>query len=139
MATVVAEVSVVAVPVDGTASLARALAAELALLDELKAQLIDQRTALAAADTGRLEQVVQQISRTLLTLREARRQRTMLVEMLAGRPDAGLADVTAQAEGAEGRVVADLAARIHAAAVTANRELLINQTAIRRAIPMWST
>ena len=134
MATALAEGPVGSTATSGTPSLSRALAAELALLDELKAQLIDQRAALAADDTARLEQIVQEISRTLLTLREARRQRTLLVEMLAGRPDAGLMDVAAEVGGEEGRSVLGLAGRIHQAAVTANRELLINQTAIRRAI-----
>ncbi len=133
MATAVAEAPVVPARPEAS-SLARALAAELALLVELTAQLIDQRAALAADDTARLEQVVQQISRTLLTIREARRQRTILVEMVTGRADAGLADVAAEAGGDEGRQVTGLATRIHQAAVTANRELLINQTAIRRAI-----
>lgn len=133
MATAVAELPLVQAEPQAS-SLAKALTAELALLDELKAQLIDQRAALAADDTARLEQIVQQISRTLLTIREARRQRTMLVEMVTGRADAGLADAAAESGGEEGRRVTGLASRIHQAAVTANRELLINQTAIRRAI-----
>lgn len=135
MATAVAERTEVGPDqADGAGSLARALGAELALLEELKEQLVDQRSALAADDTNRLEQIVQQISRTLLTLREARRQRTLLVEIVVGRAGAGLADAAAATTGAENRTLTDLAARIHAAAVAANRELSINQTAIRRAI-----
>jgi flagellar biosynthesis/type III secretory pathway chaperone len=134
MATAVADKAGGVAERDGAASLARALSSELALLEELKERLVDQRSALAADDTNRLEQVVQQISRTLLTLREARRQRTLLVEMVLGRADASLAEAAAAATGADGRRLTDLCGRIHAAAVAANRELLINQTAIRRAI-----
>lgn len=134
MATAVAErVDLAADPADGAASLARSLGVELALLEELKDQLLAQRGALAADDTTRLEQIVQQVSRTLLTLREARRQRGLLVEIVVGRPGAGLAEAAAAA-GTEGRMLQDLAAKIHGAAVAANRELGINQTAIRRAI-----
>lgn len=134
MSIAVAEAPVGSVGIESAPSLSRALMSELALIEELRAQLIDQRAALAADDTARLEQVVQQISRTLLTIREARRQRTMLIEMVCGRPDAGLADAAEAAGGEEGRTVSRLAVRIHEAAVVANRELLINQTAIKRAI-----
>lgn len=134
MAIAVAEAPIGSIGAEGSPSLSRALMSELALIEELRSQLIDQRAALAADDTARLEQVVQQISRTLLTIREARRQRTMLIEMVTGRSDAGLADAAAEIGGEEGSGVGRLAARIHEAAVVANRELLINQTAIKRAI-----
>lgn len=119
---------------EGVTTLGRALRAELGLLAELKAQLVEQRAACAADDTATLELVVQQISRTLLTLREARRQRAHLLGMVTGEPGVVLADA-AELLPADDRPAFRLLCReLHASAVAANRELVINQAAIRRAI-----
>ncbi len=121
-------------PAERITALARALRAELGLLAELKAQLVEQRAACAADDTATLEMVVEQISRTLLTIREARKQRALLLEMVTGEPGVVLgraADLMPEAERPGFRA---LCRELHASAVAANRELVINQAAIRRAI-----
>lgn len=115
-------------------SLVRGLHAELALLEELRSRLIAQRAALAADDTAGLEQVVQEIGRTLLTLREARRQRALLMEMVSGQVGAALVDVAEALPAADAESFRALCRELHAAAVVAGRDLNINQTAIRRAI-----
>lgn len=120
-------------PDDGVEALERSLGSELGLLRDLVGQFAEQRAALAADDTAALEQVVQQIGRTLLTLREARRQRAILMEMVTGEPGIGLAALLARV--APGRpALRTLGRDLHEAAVGAARELEINQTAIRRAI-----
>lgn len=120
--------------VAGIGPLIRALRAELGLLAELKAQLIEQRAACAADNTEALESVVQQISRTLLTLRETRKQRGLALEMATGEPGVALVEA-ADLVPARHRVgLQTLCRELHASAVAANRELVINQTAIRRAI-----
>lgn len=115
-------------------ALVRGLHAELALLEELRSRLIAQRAALAADDTPSLEQVVQEIGRTLLTIREARRQRALLMEMVSGQVGAGLMEVALSLPTADGNAFRALCQDLHGAAVIAGRELAINQTAIRRAI-----
>ena len=118
----------------GEPTLGRALRAELDLLAELKGQLVEQRAAIAADDTAALELVVQQISRTLLTLREARRQRTLLLEMATGEPGVALAEAADLLPVKDAPSFRTLCRELHAGAVAANRELVINQGAIRRAI-----
>jgi len=117
---------------DAVTALERGLKTELALLDDLARGLVDQRSAIAADDTAALEQLVQQLSRTLLTLREARRQRRILVEMVTGDAESRLGElVTCLPEAPQ---VAILCRELQDRAVAANRELAINQTVIRRAI-----
>jgi len=119
---------------DGLAALARGLAAESALLVELKAALLEQRHALAANDAAGLEQVVQSIGRTLLTLREARRQRGLLMELVAGDSGVRLGQIAATLMPADAAIIAEGARALNEAAVAASREVSINQTALRRAI-----
>ena len=119
---------------EGVTTLGRALRTELGLLAELKAQLVEQRAACAADDTLALEAVVQQISRTLFTLREARKQRGLLLEMVTGEPGVALADAGELLPALDRTGFRALCGELHAGAVAANRELLINQAAIRRAI-----
>ena len=119
---------------DAIGALIRGLQSERVLLDELKSRLIAQRAALAADATPTLEQVVQEIGRTLLTLREARRQRALLMEMATGQVGAGLVDVADSLPPSEAEPFRALCRELHAGAVAAGRELTINQTAIRRAI-----
>ncbi len=121
-------------PAGGVATLARAMRTELSLLAELKCQLVDQRGACAADDTDALESVVQQISRTLLTLRETRKQRGLALELATGAAAVGLIEATDLLPAADRAGFQVLCRELHASAVAANRELLINQSAIRRAV-----
>jgi hypothetical protein len=116
------------------ASLERALRTEVALLEALARGLIDQRNAIAADDTAGLEQLVQQLSRTLLTLREARRQRRVLTEMVTGDAEATLGALMSSLPPDASPLVGQLCRELRDRAHGANRELTINQTVIRRAI-----
>lgn len=119
---------------DPVGLLERGLRVEMALLADLAQGLVHQREAIAADDTAALEQPGQQLSRTLLTLREARRQRGILVEMVAGRADARLGDVVACLPPEAAPAMTALCRELKDRALAANRELTINQTVIRRAI-----
>jgi hypothetical protein len=117
---------------DAVSALERGLKTELALLEDLARGLVEQRSAIAADDTPTLEQLVQQLSRTLLTLREARRQRRILVEMVTGDAESRLGELLGCLPDAP--EVAALCRELQDRALAANRELVINQTVIRRAI-----
>ncbi len=122
--------------VEGLGPLVRSLRAEQELLGELQAQLVEQRAGLAANDTAALEQVVQQIGRTLLTIREARRQRTVLVELIGGQGATTLSDVAAQLPVPVAEPFRALCRELHAVALMASRELQVNQLALRQAISL---
>jgi hypothetical protein len=119
---------------DALAALERGLRTELTLLDDLIRGLLEQRSAIGADDTPTLEQLVQHLSRTLLTLREARRQRRILVELLTGEAEAGLGSLLASTAEPESPELATLCRQLRERAAAANRELAVNQAVIRRAI-----
>jgi flagellar FlgN protein len=121
-------------PDEGFEALNRGLAMEAQLLNDLRAALVTQRGALAADDTAQLEDVVNQIGRTLLTIREARRQRGMLAELIVGAPNASLAAVADQVPAERGARFRERCRTLHDLAVVVSRELAINQAVIRRAI-----
>lgn len=128
---------VAAAPVDrdrAYESLERSLESEVTLLAELSAGLAAQRQAIAGDDTGTLEQLAQQLSRTLLTLREARRQRLVLLEMVAGQPDVRLAGLLDGVPGPLAERIRGASGRLHQAALAVHRDLQINQSVIRRSI-----
>ena len=120
--------------VDGLGSLVRSLRAEQDLLVELQAQLVEQRAGLAVNDTALLEQVVQQIGRTLVRIREARRQRTVLVELIGGQGATTLSEVAAQLPGSVADPFRAICRELHAVALMASQELQVNQLALRQAI-----
>ena len=115
-------------------ALGRGLSVEADLLRDLKTALIAQRAALAADDTAGLEEVVNHIGRTLLTIREARRQRALLIELVVGGPNASLADAAAKIGGDAAQQFRGRCRDLHDLAVSVSRELTINQAVIRRAI-----
>jgi hypothetical protein len=119
---------------EGLEALCRELAVEADLLRDLRRALIAQRGALGTDDTTALEEVVNQIGRTLLTIREARRQRNLLAEMVAGAPQATLTQVASGLSPAEAPGFKERCRVLHELAVVVSRELTINQAVIRRAI-----
>jgi hypothetical protein len=119
---------------DALAALTRELTVETELLRDLRAALIAQRSALVADDAVALEEVVNQIGRTLLTVREARRQRNLLAELVAGEPDATLSTVAAGLPTAAADSLRERCRGLHELAIAVGRELAINQAVIRRAI-----
>ena len=121
-------------PDEGFEALTRGLSVEEGLLRDLRAALVVQRSALAADDTARLEDVVNQIGRTLITIREARRHRGVLAELIVGAPNAGLSAVAESVSPSRAASFRAACRRLHELAVLVNRELSINQAVIRRAI-----
>ena len=119
---------------DAVAGLIRGLAAEVTLLRELRAALLEQRDALARDNAGDLELVVQQIGRTLVALRETRRLRATLLEAVTGARQTALADAGASLEPPQAAAFEAACRELHYAAVAAHRELDINQAVLRRAI-----
>jgi FlgN protein len=119
---------------DAVEALRRGLRTELGLLEELSRGLVAQREAIAADDTAALGNLIQELSRTLLTLREARRQRKILVEIVTGQPDTPLGELLRCLPPESSPSVGNLCRELKDRAVAANRELTINQTVIRRAI-----
>lgn len=116
------------------AGLMRGLTAEAALLGDLRSGLLEQRDALARDDTDALQAVVQQIGRTLLALRESRRHRIDLIEMLSGRRNVALSALSAHLEPTERAPYQAACQELHRAAALASRDLVINQAVLRRAI-----
>ena len=115
-------------------SLERGLAAELDMLAELLKGLTDQREAIAADDTAKLESLGLQLGRTLITLREARRQRGILIELIVGQGEARLSELLGCLPTEAGTRIRQLSVRLRQLAVGASRELAVNQTVIRRSI-----
>jgi hypothetical protein len=111
-----------------------ALRDELCLIDDLRQALMRQPVAVAADDPEAIESSVQAISRTLLTLEQARRRRDALITLIAGNAAIALADLETQL----GFPAPDdfVAAReaVRRAAEATSRELAINQTILRRAL-----
>lgn len=115
-------------------SLERGIDAELGLLAELSQGLAEQRQAIAADDTAKLDQLGQQLGRTLWTLREARRQRGVLLALVVGQPDAKISDVVETLAPPAAAAIRLRTGRLRQAAQAASRELTINQAVIRRSI-----
>jgi hypothetical protein len=115
-------------------SLLAGLGIEVRLLRDLESGLLEQRAALARDDAVQLERVVHQIGRTLLALRETRRERTRLVEVVTGDAGSGLADVVELLTIADAGRYRAAVGELHLVARAAQRELDVNQRVIRKAI-----
>jgi hypothetical protein len=70
-----------------------ALSEERALIEDLGQVLLRQREGVAADDPELVEATGHAISRTLLTLEEARRRRTALITLVIGNPGIALEDL----------------------------------------------
>jgi hypothetical protein len=70
-----------------------ALSEEQVLIEDLGQMLRRQRAGVAADDQDVIEATVQAISRTLLTLEEARRRRAALITLVIGNPGVALEDL----------------------------------------------
>jgi len=70
-----------------------ALSEEQALIEDLGQMLRRQGAGVAADDQDVIEATVQAISRTLLTLEEARRRRAALITLVIGNPGVALEDL----------------------------------------------
>lgn len=118
----------------GVPGLLAGLRIEIGLLRDLQAGLLEQRKALARDDAGELERVVHHVGRTLLALREIRRERARLVEGVTGDADSNLAAVVQLLAITEAETCRAAVDELHLAAQAAQRELEVNQRVIRKAI-----
>jgi hypothetical protein len=73
--------------------LENALGEEQALIEDLRHALLRQREGVVADNPQVIEATVHAISRTLLTLEEARRRRTALITLVIGNPGVALDDL----------------------------------------------
>lgn len=119
---------------EGVRSLLAGLGIEIGLLRDLRNGLLQQREALARDDAAELERVVHDIGRTLLALRETRRERARLVEIVTGDADSTLPDLVQRLTIAEAEPCRAAVGELHLAARAAQRELEVNQRVIRKAI-----
>jgi hypothetical protein len=113
--------------------LTSALAHEHRLIDELRQALLRQRAGVAADDPEAIEGSVHAIGRTLPTLEEARRRRTSLTALVAGRPGVALVDLETLIGPLPAAFVVERDAVRRAAEATA-LDVAINQTVLRRAL-----
>lgn len=113
--------------------LVRELERESSVIEALHGALLAQRAAVAADDPQGVDASVHAIGRAMLTLQEARRQRTVLTERLAGEaiPLARLDHLPA-AQGAPGLLAARDA--LQRAARTTLSDLMINQRILQGAL-----
>lgn len=77
------------------ASLVGALETECKLLEELGRVLARQRDGVAGNDIELLDESVYAAQRVFLTLQQARRQRSILLQLLVGEPDASVSELGA--------------------------------------------
>ncbi|HYC33283.1 MAG TPA: hypothetical protein VEB59_13415 [Gemmatimonadales bacterium] len=116
------------------AELIGALEHERRLVEDLRQALLRQREGVAADRPEIVEDSVQAIGRTLLTIEEARRRRTSLIALITGTGGVPLAEL----EAFLGRPLPEAFARareaLRRAAETTAMDLAINQTVLRRAL-----
>ena len=111
--------------------LVAALHLETRLLSDLRKSLAQQRLGVAESDVDILDASTRAVSRTLLTLEEARRRRARLSQLIA----AGEADADeAPRELADPPGFATARVDLRQAAAETIRELTLNQVILKRAI-----
>lgn len=114
--------------------LAQALLQEARLLDDLRAALMEQRAGVAQNDVRVIEESINQMSRTLLTIEEARRHRTTLIAHLSGERVLTLSEVESALPPPMRVRVVDARAAARRAATAVAREVAINDHIVRRAL-----
>jgi hypothetical protein len=113
--------------------LAGALIQEQRFIEELRQALLRQRAGMASGDSELIDESVYAITRTLLTLEEARRRRrASLTAAVMGRPDVALSDLESFIGVLPAPLLAAREAVRRAAEATAH-DLAINQRVVRQA------
>lgn len=111
-----------------------ALAQERHLIEELVDVLARQRAAVGEDDPESIDDSVRALGRVLLTLDEARRRRTAVVERLTGEADLPLADLESRLGMPLPPALAEERRAVRRAAEASAREVRVNQTVLRRAL-----
>jgi hypothetical protein len=111
-----------------------ALSEEQVLIEDLGQMLRRQRAGVAADDPDVIEATVQAISRTLLTLEEARRRRTALITLVIGTPDVALEDLQRHLAIPLPVGFMEARERVRRAGEAIAGDVAINQDVLRRAL-----
>jgi hypothetical protein len=111
-----------------------ALAEEQVLIEDLGLMLRRQRAGVAADDPDVIEATVQAISRTLLTLEEARRRRAALITLVIGNPGVALEDLQRHLAIPLPVGVTEARERVRRAGEAIAGDVAINQDVLRRAL-----
>ncbi len=111
-----------------------ALSEEQILIEDLGQMLRRQRAGVAAADPDVIEATMQAISRTLLTLDEARRRRTALITLLIGNPGVALEDLQRHLAIPLPTGFTEARERVRRAGEAIAGDVAINQDVLRRAL-----
>jgi hypothetical protein len=109
--------------VSASGRLLGAIAAEVRLVRELRATLLEQRAALSREDRAALAAAVQRLGRTLLALRDTRRERSVLAQAVTGRATVTPAEVGRWLEGPAGARWDAAVGELGHAAAAASRDL----------------
>lgn len=124
----------------GTASeaqleaLALALTQEQRLITELADILERQRASVAQDDADAIDDSIRALSRTLLTLDDARRRRTEIVQQLTGDAEVPLSSLDGRLGRALPAALRGARQGVKDAAERASREVRVNQNVLRRAL-----
>ena len=121
-------------PADTLKHLATALHEEAGLVERLHDILLEQRTAVAADDAAGVNAAVDDLGRLLLTLEQARRTRSQLVDAVAGRHGVSLDELEPLLPFALPRPVVLAQAELRTAAERAAHAARINHRILRRAV-----
>ena len=111
-----------------------ALSEEQSLMEDLDRMLLRQRAGVAADDPEAIEATVQAISRTLLTLDEARRRRTALITLVIGNPGVALEDLQRHLAIPLPAAFMEARERVRRAGEAIAGDLAINQDVLRRGL-----
>lgn len=114
--------------------LARALAREARLLDDLREVLLRQRNGVATNDANAIESSVHAMGRTLHTLGDVQSHRTQLIASVGGTADQALEELAATLTEPVATEFREARAAARRAGSAVARELAINQHIIQRAL-----
>ena len=110
------------------------LSEERVLIEDLGHVLLRQREGVAAHDPEVIEAAVHALSRTLLTLEEARRRRTSLITLVIGKPGVPLEDLQRHLGTPLPSAFMEARARVRSAGEAIAADVAINQDFLWRAM-----
>lgn len=112
--------------------LVRTLETELRLLDRLEEVLVAQRNAVVLDDLQGVSDSVHRVERILLTQREARTRRGMILERLVGAPDLRVGEIVHTLGDEATAELVEACARLQERARAVARDLKVNSEVLRR-------
>ena len=119
-------------------TLTQAFETERKLLDELARVMVTQREAITADDLEGIDESVFRAHRVMRTLKEARRQRRTLLQLIGAEPDFKMGDLDAMLGADMTPALAASRDNLLEAADRLSRELTLNRSVIGGALAMGS-